>query len=258
MLLTRSELKNQISAIGIKSGDTIFLHSSLSSLGYVLGGAQTVIRSLLEVLGDQGTLVMPSFSPQVSDPKSWNDRHIDENDLEKARIEVPCFDIRTTPTSMGAIPESFRNWPGTIRSEHPQVSVCANGRLAEYITSPHEMEWGEGKASPFERLYDLDAMVLALGVGFNRITLLHYAESLVPKGRRKQRKIPMEVNNTRAWILVDDVGDDLDTHFPIIGDNFTSDGMVTKKLIGNALCSYMSSRELVDYAVKYFQTTLSD
>lgn len=258
MLLTQSELNIQIKALGMKSGDTVCLHSSLSSLGYILGGAQTVIRALLEILGEQGTLVMPAFSPHVSDPQLWSDKHIGENDLEKARKEVPCFDIRTTPTTMGVIPEVFRNWPRTIRSEHPQVSVCANGRLAEYIISPHEMEWGEGKGSPFERLYELDAKVLALGVGFNRITLLHYAESLVPQGRRKQRKIPMKVNDFRSWQLVNDVGDDLDTHFPIIGERFVLDDMVTSKIIGNAHCSYMSSKELVDYAVNYFQDIFSD
>lgn len=258
MLLTQSELSTQIKALEIKSGDTICLHSSLSSLGYILGGAQTVIRALLKILGEQGTLVMPAFSPHVSDPQLWSDEHIDENNLEKARMEVPCFDIRTTPTTMGVIPEVFRSWPGTIRSDHPQVSVCANGRLAEYIISPHDIEWGEGKGSPFERLYEIDAKILALGVGFNRITLLHYAESLVPQGRRKQRKIPIEVNNSRSWQLVNDVGDDLDTHFPIIGEKFTLDGMATNKIIGNSLCSYMSSKDLVDYAVHYFQDIFSD
>lgn len=258
MLLTQSELNTQIKTLGMKSGDTVCLHSSLSSLGYILGGAQTVVRALLEILGEQGTLVMPAFSPHVSDPQLWSDKHIGENDLEKARMEVPCFDIQTTPTTMGVIPEVFRNWPGTIRSDHPQVSVCANGRLAESIISPHEIEWGEGKGSPFERLYELDAKVFALGVGFNRITLLHYAESLVPQGRRKQRKIPMKVNDFRSWQIVNDVGDDLDTHFPIIGEKFVLDEMVRSKIIGNAHCSYMSSKDLVDYAVNYFQDIFSD
>lgn len=253
MLLTKSELSAQFQELGVKTGDTVCLHSSLSSLGYVLGGAQTVVRSLIEILGEQGTLIMPAFSPHVSDPQSWSDNQICENDLNKARMEVPCFDLRTTPTTMGVIPEVFRNWPGTVRSEHPQVSVCASGKLAESIISPHNIEWGEGKGSPFERLYQLDAKILILGVGFNRITLLHYAESLVPQGRRKQRRIPIEINNSRSWKQVQDVGDDLNTHFPIIGEKFISEGKVTQKKVGAALCGLMSSKQLVDFAINYFE-----
>lgn len=256
MLLTKSELSQQLEALGVKTGDTLFLHSSLSSLGYVLGGAQTVVSSLIEILGKQGTLIMPAFSPHVSEPLSWDDKNICENDLNKARMEVPCFDILTTPTTMGIIPEVFRNWPGTVRSEHPQVSVCANGRLAESIISPHNIEWGEGKGSPFERLYNIDAKILILGVGFNRITLLHYAESLVPQGRRKQRKIPIEINNSRLWKQVEDVGDDLNTHFPIIGEKFVSGGNVKQKKVGESLSGLMSTKQLVDFAVQYFEDTL--
>ena len=228
-------------------------HSSLSSFGYVLGGAQTIVSALLDILGPKGTLVMPAFSPQISDPESWDEINLPSSDLERARMEVPLFDERTTPTTMGIISEVFRNWPGTLRSPHPQVSVCANGLKAEYIVFPHELEWGEGRGSPFERLYLLDAKILTLGVGFNRITLLHYAESLIATGRRKTRKIPISNNGSRSWLTVQDVGDDLDTHFPIIGKRFITEGKVSRIQVGSALCILMSSKELVDFAVNYFE-----
>jgi aminoglycoside 3-N-acetyltransferase len=95
------------------------VHSSLGKVGYSVGGPVVVVRALLEVLTPQGTLVMPAESPSMSNPGE----------------HLPVFDPRTTPTTMGAIPEAFRTYPGTRRSNHPLVSVCANGPHAETITA---------------------------------------------------------------------------------------------------------------------------
>lgn len=253
MLLTKSELTKKLQELGLASGQTVMVHSSLSAFGYVLGGAQTIVRTLLDILGEQGTLVMPAFSPQISDPAGWQNVNLNDDDLAKARSEVPLFDQRITPTTMGHIPEVFRNWPGTKRSAHPQVSICAKGLHADKIIHPHNLEWGEGRRSPFERLYELEAFVLILGVGFNRITLLHYAESLVANGRRKTRKIPQLDGQNLVWREVVDVGDDLDTHFPIIGRQFMKKGRVSQVKIGAASCGLMPVKELVDFSVNYFE-----
>ena len=258
MIITKSELKIKLINLGLTSGQVVIVHSSLSEFGYVLGGAQTIINVLLDILGKKGTLVMPAFSPQISDPSTWSNVKFDEIDLKMARKSIPVFDKDTTPTTMGHISEVFRNWAGTVRSSHPQVSVCANGLLAKKITSLHKLEWGEGKGSPFERLVEMNAVVLLLGVGFNRITLLHYAESLVVNGRRKIRKIPMVENEHLIWKEFMDVGDDLDTHFPIIGKEFIKSGNVSQLKIGKAFCSLMNSRDLIDFSVIYFENIFSN
>ena len=132
-----------------------------------------MIAALLDVLGPRGTLVMPAESPQLADPTS-----------------EAVFDPLTTPTTMGAIPEAFRSYPGTLRSNHPLVSVCANGHLAQEITAQHALEFCEGPGTPFEKLYELDAWTLLLGVGFNRCTSLHYAESLVAEPQDDDQPLP--------------------------------------------------------------------
>jgi len=185
------------------------VHSSLSSLGKVLGGAPAVVRALLAALGRRGTLVIPAFSPEVSDPAHWADHSFADADAQRARAYVPAFDADTTPTTMGLIPETFRRWPGTIHGPHPQVSVCAFRPQAEEIVAPHALKWGQGAGSPFQRLVIMDAGLLLLGVGFNRATLLHYAESLVPHGRRKTRRIPFGEGDARRWVEAPCVGGDL-------------------------------------------------
>ena len=104
---------------------TVMVHSSLGRLGWTVGGPVTVIRALLEALGTTGTLVMSAESPYVSDPNTWNDPRVLPEWYETIRENLPVFDPLTTPTTMGAIAEAFRTFPGTQRSNHPLVSVLS-------------------------------------------------------------------------------------------------------------------------------------
>ena len=143
-LVTTEDLVGDLRALGVSLGQTLMVHSSLRSLGHVLGCAPAVVRALLAALGPDSTLVMPGFSPEVSDPARWPDRPLPVSDIERARAHVPVFDPDTTPTSMGAIPECFRRWRGTRRGPHSRVSVCTLGPRADEIVAPHPLAWGQG------------------------------------------------------------------------------------------------------------------
>jgi len=152
---------------------------------------------------------------------------------------------------MGLIPETFRRWPGAVRSAHPQTSVCALGPQAEQIVTPHALPWAQGAGSPFERLVTLNANLLLLGVGFNRATLLHYAESLVPHGRRKTRRIPVGEGSSRQWMEAPCVGDDLNTHFPLLGAAYMATGRARVGKVGAADAVLASASDLVSFASDY-------
>lgn len=254
---TFDSLVRDLRASGVAAGRTLMVHSSLSRIGHVLGGAATVVRALIETLGPGGTLVMSAFSPEVSDPAGWAGRPFADEWIEHARAHVPAFDRETTPTSMGAIPEAFRRWPGTLRSAHPQVSVAARGPDAEAVVAPHELPWGQGANSPFARLFEADAQILLLGVGFNRVTLLHYAESRVPNRREKRRRVPVGDGVERSWIEVPDVGDDLNTHFPAIGAAYLVEGRARVGKVGAADAILTSARDLVGFASAYLAKALA-
>jgi aminoglycoside 3-N-acetyltransferase len=255
-LHTKAGIASDLRRLGVSTGQVLMVHSSLSAIGHVLGGAPTVVRALTDVLGPQGTLVMPAFSPEVSDPATWKDHHFGDDVIEFVRRHVPAFDSAITPTSMGAIAETFRTWPDVMRSEHPQVSVTARGPLARFIVSPHELSWGQGAGSPFARLYELDAKLLLLGVGFNRATLLHFAESRLPHGRRKMRKIPVDAGSERAWVSAPDVGDDLNRYFPLIGEQFMQLGQAQVGPVGRARCTLTSAQAIVDFASDFLSKAL--
>lgn len=254
---TKESLIQALANIGLQSGMTVMVHSSLGKVGWIVGGPVTVIRSLLEVLGPDGTLVMPAESPSVSDPSEWNDERVHADWHETIRANLPVFDPLTTPTTMGAIPEAFRTYPGTQRSNHPMVSVCANGPLAGDITKKHSLEFCEGRGTPFEKLYDFDSQTLLLGVGFNRCTSLHYAESLVPKRRTTTHRYPMNVNGKRVWVESADMANDNGVHFPVVGKKFAAAAAIRVRKVGEADSMLFSTRKLVDFAESYFARELS-
>lgn len=253
---TETSLRRVLVTMGVAPDMTLLVHSSLSSIGWVVGGPSTVVRALLHVVGQRGTLVMPAATPNCADPETWASPRVPKARLAGVRENLPIFDPRTTPTARGAICETFRTWPDTLRSSHPVESICAHGVAASTITREHPLAFSEGLGGPFEKMYDLDCWVLLLGVGFNRCTALHFAESLVDKRRVKTLRFPVLDNGQRVWTEVMNVADDNDTHFPVIGHKFLSTEIVHQGTIGDAHSMLFPMRDLVDFAVKYFHDVL--
>ncbi len=255
---TTESLKHALTALGLNPGMTLMVHSALGQVGYTVGGPAALISAMQEVLGGGGTLVMPCESPQLLDPDTYQDPRAEAGWYDTIREHLPVFDSRTTPTTLGAVPEAFRTWPRTLRSNHPLVSVCANGKLANEITAEHSLPFGEGPNTPFEKLYDLDAHTLLLGVGFNRCTSLHYAESLTPNRRTTTHRYPVIEAGKRVWVESPDMANDDGVHFPVVGERFVATGKVAKGQVGNADALLFRTRELVDFAAEYFREVMPE
>ena len=250
--ISKQDLINDFNLIGIKAGMNIMVHSSLSKIGWAIGGPQTVVYALKEIIGESGTIVMPAATPFCLHPNDWKGKNIPKEWINKIEDHLPVFDKDVTPTTMGAIPEVFRNWPKTLRSDHPISSVCANGKLAEIITASHNLEISEGINTPYEKVYDYDFKILLLGVGFNRCTMLHFAESRSKNRRITMSKYPVVKNGKRVWIEVKDMGSDNSTHFPKIGGLFMNGNKLNIGKIGAAESILFPVRPLVDFGTEYF------
>ena len=118
------------------------------------------------------------------------------------------------------------------------------------------MEFYEGPGTPIEKLYTLDAWTLLLGVGFDRCTSLHYAESLVPNRRTMISGFPVIQNGARVWVEKGSMATDNGTLFPVAGRRFLDTGQVRSGKVGNADAMLFPTRSLVDFAGHYFRETL--
>src|SRR2546423_1309491 len=108
---TRDSLADDLIGMGIRSGDTLLLHASLSALGWVCGGATAVVHAFLDVLGPDGTLVTPAQTPFNRDPSRWPAPGIPEHWWSTVREDLPCFEHGLAPgANVGAIAERVRTW----------------------------------------------------------------------------------------------------------------------------------------------------
>ena len=165
-MVSRAQIARDLEALGVRQGDILLVHSSLSRLGYVEGSADTVIDALLDVLGHDGTLVMPAFSFRTG--------------MQEHLESEPHFDLVTSPSQMGKITEVFRLRPGVRRSLHPTHSICVFGPQAQYLTEGHEVCLTPFAAnSPFAKLVECRGKILCLGVSIAYITSYHTFEDWI-------------------------------------------------------------------------------
>lgn len=240
--------------LGVVEGMTVIVHSSLSAMGWVCGGAQAVISSLCQALGPKGTLVMPTHSADLSDPKEWENPPVPESWWATIRQTMPAYQPDLTQTTgMGRVPEVFRGMNGVHRSNHPKVSFAAYGAYAQETVGNHALHFSLGEGSPLARLYDLDASILLLGVGYESCTALHLAEYRAEFAGKKMIRegAPILVNGERQWVEYDDVDVDSDD-FAEIGQAFeATGGSYNHGLVGQAQSRLVPVRSLVDFGVEW-------
>jgi aminoglycoside 3-N-acetyltransferase len=156
------QFQNDLLTLDVRRGGVLLVHSSLRALGIVPSEAETVIAGLLDVLGADGTLLMPALS------------------YESVTPENPHFDVNKTPSNVGKLAEVFRLRPGTHRSVHPTHSVCAVGAHAVQLLEHHiEDTTPCGSNSPFHLLPKYNGQILMLGCGLEPNTSMHAIEELI-------------------------------------------------------------------------------
>ena len=255
---TVESLQADFKALGIKKGMVLVVHSSLSAIGWVCGGAVAVIIALQEVIGKTGTLVMPTHSTDLSDPSQWKNPPVPESWWQTIRETMPAYDPDLTPTrSMGKIAETFRKQEGVLRSTHPQGSFCARGPHASSIIDNHSLAYRFGEHSPLARIYDLGGSVLLLGVGYSSNTSIHLAEyrANFPTKRVVQESAPVSRAGSRTWATFEDIDVD-DSDFDRLGEDFlrSDTGKVVQHgKVGIADCQLMPQRAVVDFAVDWLE-----
>lgn len=173
--ITKDDIKIKLAHLGLEKGDIVMVHSSLSAFGKVEGGPDAVIDALLETVGVEGTVMMPTYST--------NKRRLDDGTEEILR-----FDPKDTPVWTGVIPETFRKRKGVIRSTHPTSSLAAIGPKAEELIQS------------LEKLVDLNGYVLCMGVGLEANSAMHIAEAIAKPPQYMERIKAYKTSGFWGWI----------------------------------------------------------
>ncbi len=174
-IVTRQGLLHGLRKLGVCPGDILGVHSSLSSLGYVVGGAKTVLEALFEAVGQDGTLVMSTYllgSPLALTPS-------DQANGITWKVKRISYDDLTTPTGMGAVSDEFRRHPQVVRWFHPIHSVAAWGKQADKL------------CQGFRPMVEAGGKILLLGVQMDRCSALHLAEENI--------SLPEEIQKAMRW-----------------------------------------------------------
>ena len=223
---TVESLVKDLHALGLVSGDLVFVHSSFKSLGFVAGGAQTVVDALANVVGAEGLILMPSFNlvaGQDNRAALWNPD--------------------TTPSTVGWLTEFFRQMPGSYRSDHYSHSVAARGKDAAVFVAGHRdmdglkspwdlLPWGKtyGTSSPMMQAYNRHGKVLMIGVDYQSSTYIHLVEVMFWNERLQMKK-----NAPYLW---------LDRQK--LGAYWDQAGPLTRGKVGDADCRCFNIQTYVD------------
>jgi len=249
--LTTDGLRADLRELGLTPGETALVHSSLSAIGWVAGGAPAVVDALLGAVTASGTIAVPTHSTQLSDPTSWENPPVPDDWIEDIKAEAAPYRPAVTPTrGVGAIPECLRQYPGARRSRHPTTSFAAWGADAEAVTAGHAYDSPMGEDSPLARLYDFDALIVRIGVDAN--TSLHLAEYRADYGGEPEPNGgPVLVDGEREWVEFaepesrDDFREIEAAFESAHGDH------VWRGPVGDAEATVCRLRPLVDFAVEW-------
>ncbi|WP_274363021.1 aminoglycoside N(3)-acetyltransferase [Paenibacillus thermotolerans] len=226
--------------LGLQEGDQVLVHSSLSSIGQVDGGADTVIDALLSAVGpNSGTVLVPTLTGTSNDSK----------------LHPPHFHARASGCWTGKIPETFRMRKEASRSLHPTHSVAAIGADAVNLTTGHEDCWTPcGYGSPYYRLARRKGKILLLGVTLESNTTFHGVEELAGVDYHLQTE-PATVWITdererliERTLLLHDWG--TPRTFSVIHDLLLEQGIMRRGAVGEAQCLIIDTEPMLELALE--------
>jgi len=237
MSITITDIENGLNRLGVKDGMMLEVHCSLSSFGYVDGGALTVIKAIKNVVGKNGSIVMPSFkdSPNLS---------LNEADKELGlTLKIKLLKGDEEKSGMGIVSDTFRKMPDVITGEG-QFRVSAWGKDVD----KHAANW-------FNHLIAFDGYALLLGVDIYRMSTMHYVEDCLPKEIKdlfKPSEEAREIYPESEWFI--EAWTPSAKPWYTIQEQAYEKGYITDTMIGNSKCMLAHVKNVIGLYKKALQT----
>jgi aminoglycoside 3-N-acetyltransferase len=256
---TRRSLAADLAALGLAAGDTVMAHAALRKLGPILGGPDSLIGAIRDVIGPQGTLLV--YTDWGSADGVWRSDGSIPDDIKP---DVPPFDPQTSRATRdnGAFVELVRTTPGALRSGNPGASCAALGARAEWLTAEHPLDYGYGENTPFAKLIEAGSKVAMLGAPLDTMTLLHHAEAMadIPNKRIVRREEPILKDGEVVWRWIEEfntshpvvAGLDED-YFADVVEAFLATGRGSRGRIAKAEAVLVPADEIVPFAIDWLE-----
>ncbi len=253
MTATRTSLAADLRAIGLEPGDAVLVHAALRQVGRVIGGPDTILSAMLDVVGAEGTVL------------GYTDWQIDDfgRDYLEFREDVPAFDPERSRATRdnGFWPEMLRTTPGALRSGNPGASMAAIGGRAAWFVADHALDYGYGPLSPLGKLVEAKGTVLMLGATLDHMTLLHHAEHLAnfPNKRIVRYEAPLLVDGVPTWRWFEEFDTSsspdgmAEDYFATIVEAFLATGEGRRGVVGEAGSVLVPAGEVVDFAIAWME-----
>jgi aminoglycoside N3'-acetyltransferase len=227
--------------LGLQRDDVVVMHSSFKALGRHDIAPADVIRTLLEAIGPGGTLMVPTFT--YSYAGFW---------------DMQPFDPANSPgVDNGILTETVRQYRGARRSAHPTYSVAAIGRHADVITQDKETASALGFGSAYDVAYQLGARILLLGVGNDRNSMLHYAETVaglpyldIPWRALAGKTALVVKDSAPVEILLPEEYPACSLGFGVVDPYLETHDLLRRGRVGSANCMLLNSRDMVAAVVE--------
>jgi aminoglycoside N3'-acetyltransferase len=250
--------------LGVAGGDVVMVHASMRAIGAVEGRAQGVVSALDQAVGPNGSVLM---NLGARDDFAWvSDRP--ENEREALLATSEPFDYLTAPADPdnGVLAEVFRQTPGTMVNDHPDGRFGGRGRLADQLLADPPWDDFYGPGSVLERFVRIGGKVLRLGADLDTVTLLHYAEYLVPiepKRRVRRHHLVRASGGPQVRVVesLDDSAGIVDypagDYFGVILRAYLDSGRAVIGSVGHARSELIDGADLVEFAVAWMTAHLA-
>lgn len=227
MTITKQDITNSLLDLGLKSGDEIEVHSSLSSFGYVDGGADTVIAALKEAVGEKGSIFMPALRLSTELPLNELDKQLG------ITTKIKILPENCEHSSMGVIADTFRQMPDTIANDGV-FRISAWGKSANQVTDG------------LQYLIHNNGKALMLGVDIYKLTAMHYVEGLLPDDIKNYFPLSNKINKIYPpdeWMI--EAGTFSVKPWYTIQNMAYKKGVIKDGLIGNAKVMFFDIWDVV-------------
>lgn len=254
-VLTKNQVILSLKEAGLKQGMIVEVHCSMTFLDYVIGGAQTIVDALIDVLGYNGTILMSTQMMENSEPTYWNASFKDYSLVQTIRDNMPAFNKKETDAgSMGQVVENLRRRDGTIVSNHPTYSFIAWGKYAKLLCNRQSLHFGLSEESPLARLCELKGSVLLLNEDYKACTAFHLAQYRAEYQPIQVQGAAVEIEGEKKWKKMLNIELDNDD-FNEIGKLLEKHQKVTSFKLGNSTCKLFRADLAVEEATRFFMET---